>query len=145
MNIKLILTIMSAGALVITAAATQVLADESCMDKTKSWDGAGLGYTCYFEGISGGSSAVVSSYSRVDPQAPHKHQLIADMSQQSGNAGWDVWAYAQGYDSGGNPITSCLTQNDYSTAQGATVGNGDGCESATTHRLYAVRRQRLPR
>lgn len=122
------------------AAVSQVFAGDTCEYATTSWEGAGFHQTCTFDSSSG-ASAEVSSYSRTDPQAPHAHQLIADLMNVTNPGNYRVYAYAQGYDRAGSPISSCITQRDTSTDQGATVGNGSGCANATTHHLFAHREQ----
>lgn len=107
----------------------------SCSKVTSNWFNASLKYSCNF---SGGGSAQASSLS--GEVNPGQKGLIADLISTSNVPnGQYVYAAAIGLDTSGADISGCRTGNDISTAQGATTGDGDGCENGATHRLLILK------
>lgn len=107
----------------------------SCSRYTTSWFNQGVDFICNFVG--GGSAHANSMSGEVNPGVKG---LIADLISTSNMPnGFYAYAVGIGVDSNGNDIAGCRTQNDSSTAQGQTVGDGDGCENGAKHRLMMVK------
>lgn len=131
---KVIIGGTALGLFALSLLASRTFAHASqCTWDTTSWNNAGVNGVCYF---SAGGTANVSSLSGIIDSQGHKG-LIADLQSASVGSNYQPSAQAVGLDLYGNEISGCKTGVDYSTAQGATVGDGDGCENATHHRLYA--------
>ncbi len=124
----------AAGLLGASVAGSHALAQEVDIvlsSTTNTWNNAGLNVTFHFFGV-GGISATASSLSGTDTNGGKG--LIADMSATSGTVPvfYDPpYVRAVGIDGNGTLMwDTCRTQQDFSTAQGQTVGDGTGCENA---------------
>lgn len=137
METKSMIGMLAVGVVGVSLFASQVSALTGCDFPSGGWNNAGFNNrSCPMGTLPNGLavSARASSLSGTDPNTGGKGVIAELKSLSNVPSNVRVRVFAQGWTSSG-PISSCLTGDDTVAGDGATVGDGTGCQNAIQHVL----------